>query len=274
MAYAKKIAAAYNIKPNKKLGQNFLVDELVIANIINAVDIRNNTILEIGSGTGNMTKELLRAGAKRVIAIEFDKRCFLGLQLLKNQYQNLKIINGDALKIKEEDLIADGEKLKVVANLPYNVSTALLIKWLKRIHLFSSLTLMLQKEVVDRIIASKSTHNYSSLSVILQWVCYVEKLFDVAPESFWPIPKVVSSVVRLTPHKKPLYDCTLKKLDMFLRIAFAKKRKTLCNNLKVIFGGKTEVILQNHGLMPTVRAEELSIDQFCKLANLASNESF
>ena len=269
MAYAIKIAVTHNIRPNKKLGQNFLIDGLAIANIVSAADIKDNIILEIGSGTGNMTKELLRANAKKVITIEFDKSCLPALQLLQNQYHNLEIINEDVLKIKEEELIVVGkEKLKVVANLPYNIGTALLIKWLRKIHFFSGFTLMLQKEVVDRIIANKGTHNYGSLSIISQWLCYVEKLFNVAPESFWPAPKVVSSVINLIPREKPLYDCTLERLETFLRTAFAQKRKTLRNNLKVIFGNKVESILREHGLTQNIRAEELSIDQFCKLANL------
>ncbi|MDJ1407112.1 MAG: 16S rRNA (adenine(1518)-N(6)/adenine(1519)-N(6))-dimethyltransferase RsmA [Candidatus Midichloria sp.] len=269
MNYVKKIAANHNIIPIKKLGQNFLIDESVIANIISMVNIRDATVLEIGPGVGSMTRELLKASPKKVIAIEFDENCITSLELLKNQYPNLEIINADALKIREEDLIVANEKIKVVANLPYNIGTALLVKWLKKINLFSSFTLMLQKEVVYRIVANKSTSAYGSLSVICQWLCYTEKLFDIPGEAFWPAPKVTSSVINLIPHSKPLYDCTLEKLEPFLKIVFAQKRKMLRNNLKLAFREETSNVLKKYGILPTARAEELSIDQFCKLANLS-----
>ncbi|WHQ47021.1 MAG: 16S rRNA (adenine(1518)-N(6)/adenine(1519)-N(6))-dimethyltransferase RsmA [Candidatus Midichloria sp.] len=268
MNYIKKIATNYNIIPTKKLGQNFLTDESVMANIVSMANVSEAAVLEIGPGIGNMTRELLKARAKKVIAVEFDKNCIASLKLLKNQYPNLKIINADALKINEEELFESNEKIKVVANLPYNIGTALLIKWLKKINLFSSFTLMLQKEVVDRIVANRSTSDYGSLSVICQWLCYTEKLFNVPVEAFWPAPKVTSSVVNLIPHNQPLYDCTLEKLKPFLKMAFAQKRKMLRNNSKLAFREEVNKVFEEYGILPTSRAEELSIDQFCKLANL------
>jgi 16S rRNA (adenine1518-N6/adenine1519-N6)-dimethyltransferase len=257
MSYAHEIAKKYNITPNKKLGQNFLQDESVISEIVTMSDVKGSTVLEIGPGTGNMTRVLLNSNAAKVIAVEFDQQCVDALTELKNQYDNLEVIQADALNFKEEEC---GTNIKIVANLPYNIGTALLLKWIHKRHLFASITIMLQKEVIDRIVAVPRTKNYCSLSVLCQSLCNVEKLFDVPKESFWPMPTVTSSVVRLIPNQK--YSADLNILNSVLKTAFAQRRKILINNLKKITDKDLKTIFLKLGINLNSRAEELSVDQF------------
>ena len=266
MQYAKEISVKYSILPKKKFGQNFLVDDAVISDIVSNADVVGRTILEIGPGTGNMTKEILRAGAKSVIVVERDDECMSALIDLRNQHHNLEIINEDALKIDESIFVKHGEKLKIVSNLPYNVGTALLVKWLKKIDLFDDMVLMFQKEVADRIVAVPKTSKYGRLSVITQLLCSTKKLFDVAPEAFWPAPKVTSSVIFLSKRPKPLSDCNFSVLEDFLQIAFSQKRKMLRNTLKKVYGDEALNILDLHGIAKTARAEELTVEKLCELS--------
>jgi 16S rRNA (adenine1518-N6/adenine1519-N6)-dimethyltransferase len=261
MSYPKNIAIQHKIKPTKKLGQNFLEDQSIIYEIVTMSAIKGHTVLEIGPGTGNLTRAILEHGAIKVFAVEFDQQCIETLESLKLQYKNLEIIQADALDFQEETL---GNNIKIVANLPYNIGTALLLKWLQKIQLFSSITIMLQKEVVDRIVAKPCTKNYGSLSVICQVLCDAEKLFDVPNKAFWPIPKVTSSVVRLIPNQKQ--NCDLGKLEAVLKAAFVHRRKTLFNNLKHLIPDQLSQLFTNIGVLPKTRAEELTIEQFCLLA--------
>ena len=260
MSYAYEIAAKHKIVPNKKLGQNFLQDESIIGEIVIMSNVKGNTILEIGPGTGNMTRALLQAGAAKVIAVEFDPQCIKALSELNKDYDNLEIIQNDALQFNEEEY---GNNIQIVANLPYNIGTALLLKWIMKRDLFSSITIMLQKEVIDRIVAVPSTKSYCSLSVVCQLLCHVEKLFDVPKEAFWPMPSVTSSVVRLIPNKK--YQINLEAMNSILKSSFAQRRKTLINNLKNIYDIDFKLIFLKLGISISSRAEDLSVNQFYAL---------
>lgn len=255
----------FGLEPNKKMGQNFLLDTHITDQIINAVgDLTDKVVLEIGAGPGCLTRSILASNAKKIIAVETDVRCIAALeqlQLVSNG--RLHIINGDALKIKENELGAD--KLTIISNLPYNIGTALMLKWLETPELYDSITVMLQKEVVDRICASTRTSDYGRLSVICQWLCHCESLFDIEPENFYPPPKVISSVVKLVPRATPLFTCDRNKLEKITQQAFGMRRKMLRSALKPLFA---EADIIKAGIDPTMRAEELTIEEFCRLALL------
>lgn len=266
----KNLAKAYSVSPMKALGQNFLTDNNIIDNILLSAGLKSGThVLEIGPGLGNMTKALLSFRAvKAVTVVEFDKRCIEALEALQASLpepHKLTIIQGDALHFKEEDL---DTPLSIVSNLPYNIGTKLLLKWLDKLPLFTNMTLMLQKEVVERIIATPSTSAYGRLSIMIQLRCHVEKVLDVPPEAFWPAPAVESAVVRITPRGQLAYECDMKQLEFLCKAAFMQRRKFLLNNLKPLFGTKIGQIFTDLNIHPKSRAEELSIEQFCLLSKL------
>jgi 16S rRNA (adenine1518-N6/adenine1519-N6)-dimethyltransferase len=260
-----EVIKSHNIAPQKMLGQNFLLDTHLTDQIVNAVgDLADKSILEIGAGPGCLTRSLLASAARRVIAIETDERCVDALKVLTDAYPNkLEVIKGNALKIDEA---AFGEqKLVIIANLPYNIGTALILKWLNTPSLFESINVMLQKEVVDRICAKPSTPDYGRLSIICQWLCQVEELMLIEPENFFPPPKVMSCVVRLTPLAQPRFNCTQSSLEKVTHQAFAQRRKMLRSSLKGLI---SEAEIESLGIAATKRAEELTLEEFCNLANL------
>lgn len=255
----------FGLEPNKKMGQNFLLDTHITDQIvISAGDLTGKVVVEVGSGPGCLTRSILATGAKKIIAIETDGRCIAALEQLQLVTDGrLHIINGDAMRIKESELGA--EKFTVISNLPYNIGTALVLKWLDTPELYENITIMLQKEVVDRICASTKTADYGRLSVLCQWLCHCERLFDIEPENFYPPPKVVSTVVRLVPRSTPLFACPRSNLEKVTLKAFGMRRKMLRSALKPLF---TETDIINAGITPEKRAEELTIEEFCRLANL------
>ena len=253
----------------KKLGQNFLLNMEVVRRVARvAGDLSQITVLEIGPGPGGLTRALLEAGAQRVIAIEKDPRCVELLSELQEAALNrLKVINADALKIVPQEL-AKGS-LKIVENLPYNVGTILLINWLHNMDNIESMTLMFQKEVALRIIAKPKTKDYGRLSIICQYLCSVSKAFDLPPGAFSPPPKVTSSVVHLIPKQ-----LTAKQLELlpFLEIVtqktFGQRRKMLRSSLRGMFSEEDFLTVS---VLPTGRAEELSIQDFVNLAHLLAD---
>jgi 16S rRNA (adenine1518-N6/adenine1519-N6)-dimethyltransferase len=216
-------------RPKRSLGQNFLQDEHVIARIVASLKLKpQDTVIEIGPGLGALTRELI-GKARNVIAIEFDRDMVLELRSSIGHSPDLNIINTDALSVDFEDLIGNAESTKVVANLPYNISTAILQRLIEQRGLFNSLVLMFQKEVVDRIVASPGNTERGFLTVLTENAFLSERLFDVPPEAFFPAPKVQSSVVRLTPRPGEVDEVLLTRIAS---AAFQQKRKTLHNNLK------------------------------------------
>ena len=251
-----------NFKINKALGQNFLFDLNITDKIVRKSNPTASTIIEIGCGPGSLTRSILKSKSAVVYAIDKDIQSENMLAELKIIYKDrLKIIIADALQYPIWDL--GEEPRQVIANLPYNVGTKMLIKWLKYIRSFDSLTLMFQKEVADRIIAKPGSKNYGRLSILTNWLTQSSKLFDVPSNAFIPRPKVKSTVIKLKPLSKPLYDVSFESLEKLTQIAFSQKRKMLKTSLKVING---EEILEELNISPHLRPEDLSVVEFCKIA--------
>lgn len=263
--------AAHDLDARKRLGQHFLLDLNLTRRIARAATpLSPGTVIEVGPGPGGLTRALLLEGATRVVAIEVDRRAITALQELQEAAGGrLQIIEGDALTI---DLATLGPPpRRIVANLPYNVSTALLVRWLHAAGDVADMVLMFQKEVVDRLVAVPRTKDYGRLSVLAQHVCSVQRLFDVAPSAFVPPPKVTSSVARLRP--KPPSDrlADLRQLERVTAAAFGQRRKMLRGALAGLFTDPVAV-LTGLGLVPTARAEELSVAEFVRLAGALTNE--
>ena len=261
----KDVIKRFGLGAKKSLGQHFLLDLNLCAKIAAAAGgISGRTVIEIGPGPGGLTRALLDAGAGRVVAVERDKRCVKALGELAAAYPGrLEIIEGDAL---EMDCAAMGPApRKIVANLPYNIATPLLIGWLKQAQKFESLTLMFQKEVADRLTAEPATKAYGRLTVISRWRCRTRIAFNIDRRAFTPPPKVASSVVNLTPRPSPLAAADWKALETVTAAAFGQRRKMLRGSLKAL-NGDGEKLCRDAGIEPTLRAENLSVEQFCALA--------
>ena len=229
------------IIPKKSLGQNFLIDDAVIKKILDISKIKNQNILEIGPGTGNLTTKILEREPKKLIVVEKDNRL---VSLLNNNLgPKIKIINNDILDI-DENLI-DKEKLTVFGNLPYNISTEILCKWIININddyfWFNHLILMFQKEVAERIISLPNTKNYGRLSIISNWKLNIKKIFDIKPSSFSPIPKVESSVLHFEPKKKFFEFKNPRNLEKISRIFFNHRRKMIKKPYNQLFNGNLEI---------------------------------
>jgi 16S rRNA (adenine1518-N6/adenine1519-N6)-dimethyltransferase len=256
----------YGIQPKKALGQNFLLDcEITDSMVLAQGSLAGAQVLEVGPGPGALTRSLLASEAARIVVLEKDERCLGALYDLQQISDGrLEIIQGDALHYNYDTLIMEGHPWHFIANLPYNIGTVLLRKLLEKAKNWSSITIMLQKEVVDRLIAMPGTKPYGALTIMTQWKCDIEKQFDVDPIHFHPSPNVISSVVRLIPLPQPHYDCDEGKLEHICRQAFNQRRKMLRRSLK---GVVDEHKLEALGINPALRAEELSLEQFCMLAN-------
>ena len=258
------VIAKYDLAAKKSLGQHFLLDLNLTGRVARAAgNLSQCTVIEIGPGPGGLTRALLAEGAKKVIAIERDQRPIAALQEIAAAYPGrLEIIEGDALTIDPASL-CDGPR-KIVANLPYNISTQLVLNWLENITEYECLTLMFQKEVADRLAAHPRTKDYGRLSVLTQWLCDVRLDFNIKPTAFTPPPKVMSTVATLVPRDKPLVDVDRKQLERVTQAAFGQRRKMLRASLKSL-GVNGEELATKAGIEPTKRAEELSVQEFCAL---------
>lgn len=263
------IVKKYGLNAKKNLGQNFLFDLNLTQRIVaSSGSLEGYTIIEVGPGPGGLTRSILASGAERVIVIERDERCLPALEEISNHYPNkLTIINDDALSFNPIPLL-EGRKAKVIANLPYNIGTNLLLKWLLQKEWpswWDSLTLMFQKEVADRITATaEQPKDYGRLGVLVGWRCYATSLFDIAPSAFVPPPKVTSTVVHIAPRPSPI-PCSIESLEQATRAAFGQRRKMLRQSLKSL-GIDTPKLIKCAGLKETARAEELSVQDYVKLA--------
>ena len=254
------------IKPKKSLGQNFLINQDVIRKIVNIVDISNKDILEVGPGTGNLTSEILKKNPNKFFVIEKDNK--LAILLKKNFNKEISIINEDILKIDEKKLCKD--KLIVFGNLPYNISTEILCKWIlnlddKKIW-FSSLILMFQKEVADRIISKFNTSNYGRLSIISNWKLDIKKIIDIKPHSFSPKPKIDSTLLFFSPKKNFLKLKNPHNLEKVTRVFFNHRRKMIKKPFNQIFP-KNKNLLKKFNIDLNLRPQNLSLETYYKLAN-------
>ena len=251
------------IRAKKSLGQNFLVDRNVLENIVETTIIENKNILEIGPGTGNLTSFILKKKPKKVLVIEKDSE--LSSELNQTYKEQITIINDDVLNIDENLLL--NEKLTVFGNLPYNISTEILSKWilnLKNNFWFDNLVLMFQKEVADRIIAKFNTSNYGRLSILSNWKLNIKKICDIKPESFSPKPKIDSSLLLFSPKQNFYKIKDPKNLEKITRIFFSQRRKMLKKPFNQVFNGKTD-LLDKFNLDLNLRPQNLDFDTYYKL---------
>jgi 16S rRNA (adenine1518-N6/adenine1519-N6)-dimethyltransferase len=263
----REVIKAWQLDADKRLGQHFLLDLNLTAKIARAAgDLTGVTVIEIGPGPGGLTRALLESAAKTVIAVERDPRCVAALQAVVEASQGrLTVIHGDALEIDPATL-APGPKA-IVANLPYNVATPLLIGWLKQASAFTDMTLMFQREVALRLVAEPRSKEYGRLSVMTQWLTEASLVFDLPPAAFTPPPKVVSSVIRMKPRVMGPHEPSFATMERVVAAAFAQRRKMLRAGLRA-FTPEPIVLLEAAGIDPTARAEELDIDAFRRLAVL------
>ena len=252
-------------KARKRFGQNFLHDHNVIENIVANLQIESGDhIVEIGPGKGALTGSILIPGVPLDI-IEIDRDLVALLKQKFEAHENLRIISADALQFDFSSLQKNNEKLRIIGNLPYNISTPLLFHLFENFSCIKDMHFMLQKELVDRICADPGTKKYGRLSVMSQFYCSVEPLFEVAPESFTPSPKVISAIVKLTPHSQPPVQVeSLAHFNKVVRTAFSQRRKTLRNSLKSLI---SEEKIRALSIDPGVRAESISLNDFAKLSN-------
>ena len=262
-----EVIERHGLAPKKSLGQNFLLDLNLTGKVARAAgDLSGETVIEVGPGPGGLTRALLLAGAARVIAIERDERAMSALEEIAAHYPGrLEIVSGDALET-DFAALAGGEKIRIVANLPYNIGTELLVRWLTAEPwppYWKSLTLMFQREVAERIVATPGANHYGRLGVLAGWRTVSRIMFDVPPQAFTPPPKVTSSVIHIEPRATPL-ACDAATLSRVTQAAFGQRRKMLRQSVKSLGGEK---LLEATGIDPTRRAETLSVEEFVRLAN-------
>jgi 16S rRNA (adenine1518-N6/adenine1519-N6)-dimethyltransferase len=271
----REVIRRHGLDARKSLGQNFLLDLNLTGRIARAAaPLENVTVVEIGPGPGGLTRALLVEGARRVIAVERDERCLAALaEIAAHDPDRLTIIGGDALEVDLAPHLG-GAPARIVANLPYNVATPLLIDWLQVEPWppwYDTMILMFQREVAERIVAEPGSKAYGRLSVLAGWRTQARILFDIPPSAFVPRPQVTSSVVRLVPRPSPL-PCNRATLERVTQAAFGQRRKMLRQSLKTL-GTDPLPLLEAAGLDPTARAEDIAVAGFVKLANALAARS-
>lgn len=261
----REVIRRHGLSARKGLGQHFLLDLNLTRKIArSAGEIGSGTVIEVGSGPGGLTRALLMEGARRVIAIETDPRCMDALQEIAASFPGrLEPLAVDALQIDAGSL---GEPpRRIVSNLPYNIGTALLLRWLETPQAFAGMTLMFQKEVADRLLAKPGTKDYGRLSVLAQWLTSIRPLFELPAAAFTPPPKVTSTVLQITPRPEPLCPAPRASLERVTAAAFGQRRKMLRQSLKGL-GPSPAAILAAAGVVETARAEEIDVAGFCAIA--------
>lgn len=262
----REVIGRHGLDARRQLGQHFLLDLNLTSRIARSAGrLQGVSVIEIGPGPGGLTRSLLEAGAAIVVAVEKDRRCVAAITELAAVYpERLQVIEADALDVDVRALAPAPRK--VVANLPYNVGTPLLLKWLKHATDFDQFTLMFQKEVADRLVAEPGTHAYGRLSVIAQWLCETRREFNVDCQAFTPPPRVASTVITLIPRSAPLAAAQMRDLEAVTAAAFGQRRKMLRRSLRGLGLDPAAA-----GIDPKQRAEELSVEEFCALARLRAS---
>ena len=269
----REVIASHDLSARKSLGQNFLLDLNILRRIARAAGpLVDKTVIEIGPGPGGLTRCLLETSARHIIAVEHDPRCINAIRDLEYLAPDrLRIIEKDAMNLDLDVLEKEFGSLCIIANLPYNIATSLLIRWLKRIELFDGLFLMFQREVAERIVAAPGSKIYGRLSVAAQWRCEVKPLFTLPARAFTPSPKIESTFVEFIPRKKRLAEAPSDAFETVVAAAFSQRRKMLRTSLKAIFSDPVSV-LQEAGIDPTSRAEAIEIPGFCALARAFASQ--
>jgi len=266
----KDVISKHKLSAKKSLGQNFLLDLNLTSKIARyAGNLEQSDVLEIGPGPGGLTRSLLNEGARKVVAIEKDTRCIAALEEVQTRFTGkLKIVEGDALSTEVRQYLT--HPVQIIANLPYNIGTELLVRWLNSAtwpSFWQSMTLMFQKEVANRIVASPGSKAYGRLSVMAQWRCNTKIAFNIPATAFTPPPKVESSIVHFEALKEPRFPAEVNKLEFVVSKAFNQRRKMLRGALKGHFKNVEEGLLAI-GVVPTKRAENVTIQEFCLMAQI------
>ena len=266
----KDVISKHKLSAKKSLGQNFLLDLNLTSKIARyAGNLEQSDVLEIGPGPGGLTRSLLNEGARKVVAIEKDTRCIAALEEIQAKFtEKLKIVQGDALSTEVRQYLT--HPVQIIANLPYNIGTELLVRWLNPTtwpSFWQSMTLMFQKEVANRIVASPGSKAYGRLSVMAQWRCNTKIAFNIPATAFTPPPKVESSIVHFEALKEPRFPAEVNKLEFVVSKAFNQRRKMLRGALKGHFKNVEEGLLAI-GVAPTKRAENVTIQEFCLMAQI------
>ena len=276
--FFKDLFNKYNIKPTKSLGQNFLIDDFALNCIVDALNINEkDTLIEIGAGFGALSKEIAKKSDK-FIAVEIDKHLIAPLKNVFKEYETVKIINKDFLELNIENELYEylndmPQSLKIVGNLPYYITTPIIMKLLESSVNINTIVIMVQKEVVDRITAKPGTNEYGPLAIAIQYFCKPEVLFNIPPHCFYPKPKISSTVIRFKGYENSMTKVHNKKLFIdVVKASFSQRRKTLINSLSnsnslSIDKGKICTILKELGIDSNIRGESLSITQFVQLTN-------
>ena len=266
----KDVISKHKLSAKKSLGQNFLLDLNLTSKIARyAGNLEQSDVLEIGPGPGGLTRSLLNEGARKVVAIEKDTRCIAALEEVQTRFTGkLKIVEGDALSTEVRQYLT--HPVQIIANLPYNIGTELLVRWLNSTtwpSFWQSMTLMFQKEVANRIVASPGSKAYGRLSVMAQWRCNTKIAFNIPATAFTPPPKVESSIVHFEALKEPRFPAEVNRLEFVVSKAFNQRRKMLRGALKGHFKNVEEGLLAI-GVVPTKRAENVTIQEFCLMAQI------
>jgi 16S rRNA (adenine1518-N6/adenine1519-N6)-dimethyltransferase len=269
----REVIAAHGLSAKKALGQNFLMDLNLTGKIARrAGSLGDHDVLEIGPGPGGLTRALLMEGARHVVAIERDSRCLPALAEIASAYPGrLTVIEGDALATDLPPRL--NPPVRIVANLPYNVGTELLVRWLTPLAwppFWSSLTLMFQKEVAERIVATPGSKAYGRLAILAQWRAEPRLVLEIPARAFTPAPKVDSALVHFEALPEPRYPADPAVLGRVVALAFGQRRKMLRASLRPL-GGEVETLLEAAGIRPTDRAEQVSLDAFCRLSRLVAD---
>jgi 16S rRNA (adenine1518-N6/adenine1519-N6)-dimethyltransferase len=266
----KDVISRHQLRAKKSLGQNFLLDLNLTSKIARyAGNLDQFDILEIGPGPGGLTRSLLNEGARKVVAIEKDSRCIEALEEIQATFPGrLKLLQGDALSTNASEHLAD--PVRIIANLPYNIGTELLVRWLTSKtwpSFWQSMTLMFQKEVANRIVASPGSKAYGRLSVMSQWRCDTKIAFNVPASAFTPPPKVESTLVHFESLKEPKFPAEVEVLEFVVSKAFNQRRKMLRGALKGYFQNVEEGLL-SIGVLPTKRAEDITVQEYCAMSQI------
>ena len=266
----KDVISKYEIRAKKSLGQNFLLDLNLTSKIARyAGNLKHSDVLEIGPGPGGLTRSLLNEGARQVVSIEKDNRCIAALEEIQSLFPGrLKLVQGDALSMNVTQYLTD--PIKIIANLPYNIGTELLVRWLNSKNwpsFWQSMTLMFQKEVANRIVARPGSKAYGRLSVMSQWRCNTKIAFNIPATAFTPPPKVESAVVHFEALNEPKFPAEVDKLEFVVSKAFNQRRKMLRGALKGHFINVEEGLF-SIGVLPTKRAENITVQEYCAMSQI------
>ena len=266
----KDIISKYEIRAKKSLGQNFLLDLNLTSKIARyAGNLKQSDVLEIGPGPGGLTRSVLNGGARQVVSIEKDNRCIAALEEIQSLFPGrLRLLQGDALSMNVTQYLTD--PIKIIANLPYNIGTELLVRWLNSKNwpsFWQSMTLMFQKEVANRIVARPGSKAYGRLSVMSQWRCNTKIAFNIPATAFTPPPKVESAVVHFEALNEPKFPAEVDKLEFVVSKAFNQRRKMLRGALKGHFINVEEGLF-SIGVLPTKRAENITVQEYCAMSQI------